>query len=100
MMRTARSFVLLALVAWPCLSSNAETARIGDFALIDHQGAFHRLSRNEDQRAVVIFVQGNGCPIARLAVPTLKAIQAKFDGQGVQFWMLNANVQDDPESIR
>ncbi len=99
-MRTARSFALLALVALPCLASYAETARIGDFAAIDHQGAFHRLSRYEDQRAVVIFVQGNGCPIARLAVPTLKAIQEKFDGQGVLFWMLNANVQDDADSIR
>ena len=99
-MRTAHSLAMWALVILPCLESNAETARIGDFALIDHQGAFHRLSRNENEKAVVLFVQGNGCPMARLAVPTLKAIREKFASQGVQFWMLNANVQDDPASIR
>ncbi len=99
-MRTAHSLAMWALVILPCLESNAETARIGDFALIDHQGAFHRLSRNEGEKAVVLFIQGNGCPMTRLAVPTLKAIREKFASQGVQFWMLNANVQDDPASIR
>ena len=99
-MRTAHSLAMWALVILPWMESNAETARIGDFALIDHQGAFHWLSRNEGEKAVVLFIQGNGCPMTRLAVPTLKAIREKFASQGVQFWMLNANVQDDPASIR
>ena len=91
---------LVTLVMVFPLTSRAETTEVGDFALLDHQGVFHQLSRYADQQAVVIFVQGNGCPIARLALPTLKSLRDKFADRGVKFLMLNANVQDDRDSIR
>ena len=91
---------LLACVVMLPAPANAETTTVGDFALLDHQGVFHQLSRYADQQAVVVFVQGNGCPIARHALPELKRVRDKFAEQDVKFLMLNANVQDDLKSIR
>lgn len=82
------------------LSPLAAQTTVGDFALLDHQGAFHQLSRYADQKAVVLFVQGNGCPIARVTYPRLKEIRDQFADQGVHFLLLNPNIQDDPTSIR
>jgi len=93
-------FALVTMIVITPLVSNAETTQVGDFALVDHRGTFHQLSRYADQKAVVLFVQGNGCPISRHAVPTLKSLREQFDGQGVHFLMLNANAQDDRHSIR
>jgi peroxiredoxin len=94
--------VALLFFATSCLTESvqAESTDVGDFALLDHQGFFHQLSRYGDQDAVVLFVHGNGCPIARLAVPALKEVREKFSDQKVKFLMLNANVQDNLDAIR
>jgi len=72
---------------------------VGDFALLDHQGKFHQLSWYGDNKAIVIFVQGNGCPIVRNGAPTLRAIRDEYEGKGVAFFMLNPQPQDNRESI-
>ena len=103
MAKVASSVLALFLfVASVCVIEpvQAEVSDVGDFALLDHQGFFHQLSRYGDQEAVVLFVHGNGCPIARLAVPALKEVRDKFSERKVKFLMLNANVQDKLEAIR
>ncbi len=90
-------FLAVAFVTEPI---QADSADVGDFALLDHQGLFHQLSRYADQDAVVLFVHGNGCPIARLAVPALKDVRDKFGDRKVKFLMLNSNVQDNLQAIR
>lgn len=77
----------------------AESQRIGDFALLDQTGKHHKLSWYGDQKAIVIFVQGNGCPIVRNSVPQLSAIRDQYADQGVQFFMLNPQPQDNRASI-
>jgi len=95
--------LLLLLLLAPSLSATpfgaAQLAKIGDFALLDHQGKFHQLSWYNDQKAVVIFIQGNGCPITRNGALTLETIRDDFAGQGVNFFMLNPQPQDDRDSI-
>jgi peroxiredoxin len=77
----------------------AEPERAEDFALLDHEGRFHRLSDHADARAVVLFVQGNGCPIARAAIPALKALREELGPRGVVLLGLNANPQDGRERV-
>jgi len=72
---------------------------VDDFALLDQEGRFHQLSYHADAPAVVVFVQGNGCPIARAAWPALAALRDAYAPRGVVFWMLNANLQDDRSSV-
>ena len=92
-------FLLLATMV-VANAARAESTEVGDFALLDHQGYFHQLTRYGDQEAVVLFVHGNGCPIARLAVPVLKQVREEFGDRKVKLLMLNANVQDDLEAFR
>ena len=76
-----------------------EPTRIGDFALLDQNGKHHKLSWYGDHAAIVIFIQGNGCPIVRNSVPELKAIRDEYAAQGVQFFMLNPQSQDTRSSV-
>jgi mono/diheme cytochrome c family protein len=69
-----------------------------NFSLLDYQGRHHELRRT-DAKAVVLFIGGNGCPIVRQSIAKLRALRSKFADKGVVFWMLNANPQDDRESI-
>ncbi|MDX1734467.1 MAG: redoxin domain-containing protein, partial [Halioglobus sp.] len=82
-----------------CLPAQAAATRISDFTLLDHRGKSHQLSWYGDQKAVVIFIQGNGCPIVRNGAPTLHAIRDAFEERGVTFFMLNPQPQDNRDSI-
>lgn len=95
-----RSFLILAVVALTVsFNAIAKNQAVGDFALLDHEGKFHQMSWYGDQKALVIFVQGNGCPIVRNGVPSLKAIRDQFEDQGVVFFMLNPQSQDTRDTI-
>ena len=85
----------LALVA-----GQAQAARVDNFMLLDHEGAAHELYYYRDAPAVVIMAQGNGCPIVRNALNDYKALRDRYREQGVEFYLLNANLQDDRASIR
>lgn len=70
------------------------------FALRDHTGVRHHLDDYRGAKAVVLMVQGNGCPLVRNAAHDLRAVRERFPREDVAFLMLNANPQDDAESIR
>jgi peroxiredoxin len=57
-------------------------ARVGDFALLDHEGKYHQLYRYADSRAVVLFVYGSDCNIARDTLPALKQLREEFADHG------------------
>ena len=92
-----RVAVLLALLP---VGPLATAKPVAEFALADQHGAVHRLGGYRDAAAVVFMVQGNGCPIVRTALPDLAAVRARFAERNVAFLMINANLQDDRESIR
>ena len=98
-MKTARIALTLLLAGITSLATAATGERISDFALLDHEGRFHQLSWYSDQQAVVISVQGNGCPIVRNGAPTLRALRDEYEKQGVVFMMLNPQSQDNRDSI-
>lgn len=75
-------------------------AEVPNFGLLDQTGRFHELHRyGADQKAVVLIVQGNGCPIMRKSYPRLKEIRDAYAPKGVTFLFLNPNYYDDRESI-
>ena len=73
--------------------------QVEPFTLQDQHGATHNLEWLADKSAVVIMVHGNGCPIVRNAWPTYRALRETYSHQGVEFLMLNSNLQDNGESI-
>lgn len=72
---------------------------IDNFRLLDQDGKSHELYYLSDMKAVVLMVQGNGCPIVRHAVPALKELREKHAANGVEFLLINSNLQDNRESV-
>jgi mono/diheme cytochrome c family protein len=88
-------------VAWLATPAHALApgAVVDNFRLLDHTGKSHELYYLSDMKAIVLMVQGNGCPIVRHAVPALKEVRARYQEQGVEFLMLNSNLQDTRDSV-
>jgi peroxiredoxin len=72
---------------------------VDNFRLLDQQGKSHELHHLSDMKAVVVMVQGNGCPIVRQALPALAEVRAKYQSQGVEFLLLNSNLQDTRDLV-
>ena len=73
--------------------------RVDDFQLQDHLGVAHRLFYYSDAPAIVVMTQGNGCPIVRNAVPAYRQVRDNYQEQGVKFFLLNSNLQDNKTTI-
>ena len=78
---------------------SAAGASVADFALLDHQGKFHRLSYYGDQRAIVILVQANGDAVARQSATDLELLRADYEARDIVFFMLNPSAADDRHTI-
>ena len=88
---------LAVALAWFCCVSQA--SRVDNFALLDHRGEAHELYYHSDAAAVVLIVQGNGCPIVRNALADYRALGEAYAERGVRFLMINSNLQDNRQSI-
>jgi len=72
---------------------------VPNFGLYDNHSDFHRLHYYNDAAAIVLFVQGNECPIVRNAFTDFRDIESEYAPKGVKFFMINSNIQDTRESI-
>ena len=90
-----------AILASACLLATVagHGLRVDNFMLLDHDGKAHELYYYSDASAVVLIVQGNGCPIVRNALPDYRAISDAYADRNVRFLMINSNLQDGRESI-
>ncbi len=73
--------------------------QIQNFRFQDTDGDWHELADLTDRKAVVLFVQGNGCPIVRQSFPYFEEIIEEYEPKGVEFLYVNANDYDEPEDI-
>jgi len=79
--------------------SQAPEVKVDDFYLLDHQGRAQELHRQSGSKAVVLISTANGCSTMKEAAPKIKALRDKFGNQGVTFWLIDSNPQDDRTSI-
>ncbi|MDE0422801.1 MAG: redoxin domain-containing protein [Gammaproteobacteria bacterium] len=82
------------------LAASVSAMRVDNFVLTDQTGTAQELFDDGDAKAVVLTVQGNGCPVVRNALIDLAAVRERFKGDPVRFLMINSNLQDDQESVR
>ncbi len=80
-------------------ASADEPMHAPNFRLPDAAGQAHELYAHSNAKAVVLFVQMNGCPIVRQSYPYMEEIRAKYEPQGVVFLYINSNPWDTDESI-
>ncbi len=71
---------------------------IGDFTLTTVTGETVTLSEHTEE-LVAIYIQGNGCPIARLGSHDYKEVIEQFSDKPVAFYMMNSFIQDTVENI-
>jgi mono/diheme cytochrome c family protein len=94
-----KSLLLIMSTAIAGFSASAMAGeRVGDFALIDHLGAQHHMAWYDDQRAVVILPQGVDSTDAA-ALDALQDLRARYEQQGVSFFLLNPGLQTDREAV-
>jgi peroxiredoxin len=72
---------------------------VDNFRLLDQNGKSHELYYSSDMKAVVLMVQGNGCPIVRQALPALREVRERYSAQGVEFLLINSNLQDKRDTV-
>lgn len=65
----------------------ASAQRVSDFSLLDQDGRHHQLKRYAGSRAVVVFVHGVGCNIARDSLPALRSLREQFTVRESNFLM-------------
>lgn len=78
------------------------TMHMVNFRLPDTEGKIHELKDYAGSKAVVLVVQGNGCPIVRQSIPYFEEMKAAYGPKGVTFLYINSNDLDtqNVESIR
>jgi peroxiredoxin len=76
-------------------TSASPLMKVEDFELLDHQGRWHALHRQSANKAVVLISTANGCPVVKQAASTINALRDKFGSQGIVFWLLDSNPNDD-----
>ena len=69
-------------------------ARIASFTLSDIHRRPRSLEAYKQAKVIVVIFAGTECPLANLYLPTLKELHGSYAGKGVQFLLINANVQD------
>jgi len=83
-----RTFAVAAITAIiPAIVNAAD--RVGDFSLLDQVGYHHSMSWYDDHEVIALLVQTNASQASAKAMPEFSALNAKFDGQGVKFLMIN-----------
>ena len=82
------------------LGATVAAMPVANFKLADQEGEPHELFDDGDATALVLMVQGNGCPVVRNALIDLTAVRERFKGDPVRFLMINSNLQDDEVSVR
>ena len=85
----------LALASTPASAEDDWLRSIPAFELSDQTNTTHSLAQYADNDLIVLYVQGVGCPIARIAVPSYREIRAEFADKRVEFLMFNSNIQDN-----
>lgn len=68
---------------------------VPEFELTDHLGDVHTLETYKDYDLAVFYVQGVGCPIARIALPNYREVREEYGGKNIAFSMFNSNIQDN-----
>ena len=74
--------------------------RISDFSLIDADGRFFQLSRHGDEQAIVLFSYDPANRDARRAASDLADVAEQFEGQKVEFLLVNSTGSADKRAMR
>ena len=90
---------ILAMASQLTLAADEWLKTMPEFNLTDHLGNSQSLDRYQDRTFIVFYVQGNGCPISRIALPNLREVRDEYEDRGIEFLAFNSNIQDSAAAI-
>ncbi|NKB32997.1 MAG: redoxin domain-containing protein [Pseudomonadales bacterium] len=79
---------------------SSATERVGNFALLDHEGNYHQLRKYGESKAVVIISTATTCLESIEKLPKYRLLRTTWEGQGVDFLAINSSAEDNLEAIR
>ena len=85
----------LAIFAIAVVANDDWLRSMPEFELTDHLGEIHTMESYSDYDLAVFYVQGVGCPIARIALPNYREVRDEYSGKNIAFTMFNSNIQDN-----
>ena len=74
--------------------------RIGNFALLDHEGVYHQLRKLGDSKAVVLISIATTCIENIEKIPKYRLLRTTWENEGISFLAMNSSPTDDLNSIR
>jgi peroxiredoxin len=95
----AKITAVAAVATFASIAANAAD-RISDFSLVDQEGRFFQLSRNSNQKAIVLISYDDSSKDARRAASELADIAEDFADQKVAFAIVNVTSEADKNVIR
>jgi hypothetical protein len=81
------------------IAGTTQAMHVDNFVLLDQHGDAHELYYHKRAPAVVIMIQANSCSAVHSALSDYQALREAFEPQGVKFFMLNSNIEDQRASI-
>jgi peroxiredoxin len=99
-MKNMYRVLMLVALASLSLQANAGSNRIGNFALLDHQGNSHQLIKYGDSRAVVLISTSAHCLENIEKLPKYRLLRTTWERQGVTFLGIDSSAQDSLAEIR
>jgi len=91
---------LLLLSTLIMVQANAGAGRIGNFALLDHEGNSHQLRKYGDSPAIVLISTSASCREIIEQLPKYRLLRTTWERQGVVFLGINSAANDSLDEIR
>lgn len=99
-MKRLAAIVLLALASAFSIIAQAGAERVGNFALIDHEGVYHQLAKYGDSKAVVIIATAADCQENIEKLPKYRLLRTTWEDQGISFLAIDSSANDTLADIR
>ena len=94
------ALLLLTLSCVFAIQSHASAERVGNFALIDHEGVYHQLQKYGDSKAVVIISTAASCEENIERLHKYRLLRTTWERQGVSFLAINSSAEDSLDQVR
>lgn len=83
--------LLASMMVLSALSHGSSFDRVGNFALIDHKGAYHELRKYGDSKALVIIATSPNCEKNLNQLPKYQLLKTRWERHGIRFVALDSS---------
>ncbi|MFT4862050.1 MAG: hypothetical protein ACI95C_001263 [Pseudohongiellaceae bacterium] len=90
---------LAALLFFCGLSYGSNFDRVGNFALLDHEGVYHELRKYGDSKAVVIIATSPNCEKNLNQLPKYQLLRTMWERRGISFVALDSSPKAERERV-